>query len=66
MRSDRMSALLCDARGKNHCWKISMRKMIAVCGIDCAGCPAYLATINDDKELRTRTAAEWKDRKSVV
>jgi len=37
-----------------------MNKMIAACGIDCAQCPAYLATINDDNALRAKTAAEWK------
>ncbi len=37
-----------------------MNKMIAACGIDCAQCTAYIATINNDNELRAKTAAEWK------
>jgi hypothetical protein len=34
-------------------------EMIAVCGLDCAGCPAHLAWKNDDEPLRVKTAAEW-------
>ena len=36
-----------------------MKKIIAYCGMDCAGCNAYLATKNDDQALREKTAAEW-------
>lgn len=36
-----------------------MRKMIAYCGLDCEKCDAYLATINDDQELREKTAKLW-------
>ena len=36
-----------------------MEKLIAYCGIDCAGCDAYLATQNNDQALREKTAAEW-------
>lgn len=36
-----------------------MTKIIAVCGITCTECPAYIATQNDDEELRTKTAKEW-------
>ena len=36
-----------------------MSKIIAYCGIDCAGCDAYLATKNNDQKLREKTAAEW-------
>ena len=36
-----------------------MEKMIAYCGLDCAGCGAYLAMKNDDQALREKTAAEW-------
>ena len=35
---------------------MSMNKMIAYCGLDCEKCDAYLATINDDHELRRKTA----------
>jgi hypothetical protein len=37
----------------------NMGKIIAYCGINCAGCNAYLATKNDDRGLREKTAAEW-------
>ncbi len=36
-----------------------MDKIIAVCGITCNECPAFLATQADDTELRTKTAEEW-------
>jgi len=37
-----------------------MEKIIAYCGLDCAGCDAYLAWKNNDQALREKTAAEWK------
>ena len=36
-----------------------MEKMIAYCGIDCAACDAYMATLNNDQALREKIAAEW-------
>ena len=36
-----------------------MPARIAYCGLDCAICPAYLATSLDDQGLRQRTAREW-------
>ena len=33
--------------------------MLAHCGIDCSECEAYLATINNNDQLRTKTAQEW-------
>ena len=36
--------------------------MESVCKLDCAECPAYLAKINDDDELRKKTAKEWNKR----
>ncbi|MDP8227670.1 MAG: DUF3795 domain-containing protein [Candidatus Celaenobacter polaris] len=36
-----------------------MEKIIAACGIVCSGCPAYIATQNDDEEMRIKTAKEW-------
>jgi hypothetical protein len=36
-----------------------MAKMFAMCGLDCAACPAFLAYQTDDKALREKTAAEW-------
>lgn len=31
-----------------------MKKLIAYCGLDCEKCDAYLATINDDQDLRKK------------
>ena len=39
----------------------TMKKMIAYCGLDCERCDAYLATINDDQELREKTAKAWSE-----
>lgn len=36
-----------------------MAEMMAICGIDCARCSAYLATQADDNALRAKTATEW-------
>jgi hypothetical protein len=36
-----------------------MAKLIAVCGIDCAECPARTAWLTDDDALRQKTAVEW-------
>ena len=33
--------------------------MTAYCGLDCAACPAHLAWLNDDNELRVRQAGKW-------
>lgn len=33
--------------------------MISCCGLNCAGCPAYIATRTDDQALREKTAREW-------
>lgn len=34
-------------------------KMIAYCGLDCGECGARTAYLNNDDELRRKTAAEW-------
>ena len=36
-----------------------MKKLIGVCGLDCEKCDAYIATINNDEELRRKTAEKW-------
>jgi len=36
-----------------------MDKIVAVCGINCQVCPAYIATVNDDDEMRRKTAEQW-------
>jgi len=37
-----------------------MDKIIAYCGLNCAECPAYLATQASDMEALERVAAEWR------
>ncbi len=34
-------------------------KVLAMCGLDCAACPACIAYKTNDQTLRVRTAAEW-------
>jgi len=34
-------------------------KMLSMCGLDCAACPAHIAYTTNDQALRVRTAAEW-------
>jgi hypothetical protein len=36
-----------------------MSKTIAVCGIDCATCPTFIATRTNDGKLRAETAKQW-------
>jgi len=36
-----------------------MEKMIAYCGLTCSECEAFLATQNNDQELRKKVAAQW-------
>ena len=36
-----------------------MKKMIAYCGLDCEKCDAYIATVNNDQNLREKTAKLW-------
>ena len=36
-----------------------MNQLLAVCGINCADCPAYIATQNNDDAARAKVAAEW-------
>ncbi len=33
--------------------------MISFCGLDCAACPAYIATQNNDQEGLRKTAETW-------
>ena len=35
---------------------------IAICGLDCSSCGAYIATKNRDDSLREKTAREWTER----
>ena len=36
-----------------------MAKLFAMCGLDCAACPAFIAYRTNDQALRVKTAAEW-------
>ena len=38
-----------------------MENIIGYCGLICTECPAYLATLNNDNELRKKTAAKWSE-----
>ena len=38
-----------------------MNDLIAYCGLNCAACDAYLATLHDDQALRERTAKLWAE-----
>jgi len=39
-----------------------MKKYIAMCGLDCGKCNAYIARKNNDNLLRKKTAEEWNER----
>jgi hypothetical protein len=41
-------------------------RLVATCGLDCGVCPARIAFLKDDPELRRRTAAEWSSRYNVT
>jgi hypothetical protein len=41
------------------------KKYIAMCGLDCASCAAFIATKNNDDDLRKKTAEEWTTRYAV-
>ena len=36
-----------------------MTEIISRCGLICSECPAYLATIREDSELKKQTAETW-------
>lgn len=38
-----------------------MDDLIAYCGLNCASCDAYLATLHNDQALRERTAKLWAE-----
>lgn len=38
-----------------------MNRLIAICGLDCSQCDAYLATKNNDQALREKTAKLWAE-----
>jgi len=38
-----------------------MNKIIAYCGLVCTDCPAYIATLADDREALEKVAAQWRE-----
>ncbi len=38
-----------------------MKDLIACCGLDCEKCDARIATLNNDNELREKTAKLWSE-----
>ncbi|MBO4451701.1 MAG: DUF3795 domain-containing protein [Bacteroidaceae bacterium] len=38
-----------------------MKRLIAICGLDCEKCDAYIATKNNDQTLREKTAKLWSE-----
>lgn len=36
-----------------------MKQLIACCGLDCESCDARIATVENNDELREKTAQEW-------
>ena len=42
-----------------------MNEMIAYCGLDCAACDAYRATVTGDSALREKTARLWSELNGV-
>lgn len=38
-----------------------MNELIAYCGLDCEKCDAHIATLNNDDELREKTAELWSE-----
>ncbi len=36
-----------------------MAKMLGMCGLECAACPAFIAHKTNDEALRVKTAGEW-------
>ena len=38
-----------------------MDEMIAYCGLMCTECPAYIATRDDNDDLRRKTAEDWSE-----
>ncbi len=42
-----------------------MNEMVAVCGLECHECGAFLATKENDDQKRARVAQEWSKRFTV-
>ncbi len=37
------------------------KQLIACCGLNCESCEARIATVNNDDELREKTAQKWSE-----
>ena len=53
-------------RGGDRCTfritrRTEMKRQIAICGLDCEKCDAYIATKNNDQSLREKTAKLWSE-----
>ena len=46
-------------QGQNKQAGKAAKKTLAMCGLDCAACPAFIAYKTNDQALRVKTAAEW-------
>ena len=58
-------------RGGDRCTfritrRAGMKRLIAVCGLDCEKCDAYIATKNNDQALREKTAKLWSELNNVT
>lgn len=42
-----------------------MQQHIAMCGLDCASCEAFIATKHNDNQLREKTAKAWTARRKA-
>lgn len=38
------------------------KQKFGYCGLNCEDCPVFIATINNDDDLRRETAKEWSER----
>lgn len=36
-------------------------KLLAACGLDCSSCPAHIAYLTNDDDLRIATAKKWQE-----
>lgn len=43
----------------------TMKELIGYCGLDCEQCDARIATVNNDKALREKTAKLWSSLNGV-
>jgi len=43
-----------------------MKENTGYCGLDCSKCECYIATINNNDELRKKVAKEWSELNNVI